>query len=63
MPEPAVLIAHAKLVLDGQVSPVLLWEKHAVVLVIAGLLALMLLALLKRLLFPPRPRIYIQPPP
>ena len=58
MPEPAVLLAHARLVLDGQVSPVLLWEKHAVVLVVAGLLALILLALLKRLLFPPRPRIY-----
>jgi hypothetical protein len=50
-------------VLDGQVSPVLLWEKHAVVLVIAGLLTLILLAILKRLLFPPRPRIYMQSPP
>jgi hypothetical protein len=63
MPEPAVLLAHARLVLEGQVSPVLLWEKHAVALVIAGLLALILLALLKRLLFPPRPRIYMQSPP
>lgn len=63
MPEPTVLLAHARLVLEGQVSPVLLWEKHAVVLVIAGLLALILLALLKRLLFPPRPRIYMQSPP
>jgi hypothetical protein len=63
MPEPTVLLAHARLVLDGQVSPVLLWEKHAVVLVIAGLLTLILLAILKRLLFPPRPRIYMQSPP
>ena len=63
MPEPAVLLAHARLVLDGQVSPVLLWEKHAVALVIAGLLALILLALLKRLLFPPRPRFIMQSPP
>jgi hypothetical protein len=61
VPEPAVLLAHAKLVLDGQVSPVLLWEKHAVVLVMAGLLALILLALLKRLLFPSR-RVIVQPP-
>jgi hypothetical protein len=63
MPEPTVLLAHVRLVLDGQVSPVLLWEKHAVVLVIAGLLTLILLAILKRLLFPPRPRIYMQSPP
>jgi hypothetical protein len=63
VPEPAVLLAHTRLVLDGQVSPVLLWEKHAVVLVVAALLALILLALLKRLLFPARPRIYVQPPP
>jgi hypothetical protein len=63
MPDPSVLLVHAKLVLDGQVSPVLLWEKHPVVLVIAGLLGLILLALLKRLLFPPRPRIIVQSPP
>jgi hypothetical protein len=62
VPEPAVLLMHARLVLDGRVSPVLLWEKHAVVLVLAGLLALILLALLKRLLFPPRPRVYMQSP-
>jgi hypothetical protein len=63
MPDPSVLVAHTRLVLDGRVSPVLLWEKHAVALVIAGLLALILLALLKRLLFPVRPRIYVQSPP
>ncbi|MFZ1103600.1 MAG: hypothetical protein WAN86_12300 [Hyphomicrobiaceae bacterium] len=62
VPAPTVLLAHAKLVLDGEVSPVLLWEKHAVVLVVVGLLALILLALLKRLLFPSRPRVIVQPP-
>jgi hypothetical protein len=62
VPEPTVLLMHARLVLDGRVSPMLLWEKHAVAMVLAGLLALILLALLKRLLFPPRPRIYMQHP-
>jgi hypothetical protein len=61
IPDPTVLLIHTPLVLDGSVSPLLLWEKHAVALVIVGLLALILLALLKRLLFPPRPRIYLQP--
>jgi hypothetical protein len=60
VPEPNVLLTHAKLVLDGRVSPVLLWEKHWVVLVLAGLLALIVLALLKRLLLPSRPRIVVQ---
>jgi hypothetical protein len=62
VPEPTVLLMHARLVLDGRVSPMLLWEKHSVAMVLAGLLALILLALLKRLLFPPRPRIYMQHP-
>jgi hypothetical protein len=60
--DPSVPLAHARLVLDGRVSPMLLWEKHAVAMVLVGLLALILLALLKRLLFPPRPRIYMQHP-
>ena len=46
--------------LDGRVSPVLLWEKHGVVLAAAALLALMLLLMLKRLLFGTRPRIVVQ---
>jgi hypothetical protein len=62
-PDLSVLLAHARLVLDGQVSPLLLWEKHAFVLVIAGLLVLILLALLKRLLLPSRPRVIVQSPP
>lgn len=60
MPDPSVLVAHARLVLDGRVSPVLLWQKHTTALVTAGLLGFILLALLKRLLFPPRPRIVVQ---
>ena len=29
VPDPTALFAHAQLVLDGRVSPLLLWEKHA----------------------------------
>jgi hypothetical protein len=59
--DPSVPLAHARLVLDGRVSPVLLWEKHTSALVTAALLALMLLLTLRRLLFPPRPRVYLHP--
>jgi hypothetical protein len=62
LPEPTVLLSHVRLVLDGRVSPVLLWEKHWIVLVLAGLLALIVLAMLKRLLFPARPRIVMHAP-
>ena len=59
IPDPSVLVSHVRLVLDGKVSPWLLWEKHPVSLAVVGLLALLLLALLKRLLFPARPRIVV----
>ena len=54
------MLAHTRLVLDGRVSPLLLWEKHGVVLAAAALLALMLLLILKRLLFGARPRVVVQ---
>jgi nitrogen regulatory protein PII-like uncharacterized protein len=60
LPDPSVLIAHTRLVLDGRVSPVLLWEKHGIALVAAVLIGLMLLMMLKRLMFGARPRIVIQ---
>jgi hypothetical protein len=60
LPDPSVLIAHARLVLDGRVAPVLLWEKHGIVLVAAVLASLMLLMMLKRMLFGTRPRIIVQ---
>jgi hypothetical protein len=44
-----------QLVVDGRVSPILLWDKHPVVIVAALVLALILLLLLRRLLFS-RPR-------
>jgi hypothetical protein len=45
------------LVLDGRVTPVLLWEKHGLVLVSAALLGLVLLLMLKRAVLGPRPRV------
>ncbi|MET0652700.1 MAG: hypothetical protein ABWY63_09290, partial [Hyphomicrobiaceae bacterium] len=55
VPDPTVLLAHAKLVVDGRVSPMLLWEKHAVWLAAAVVLSLALLMMLKRLVFGTRP--------
>lgn len=40
-----------RLVADGRVSPILIWEKHPGVVVAAALLALILLLLMRRLLF------------
>ena len=59
VPDPTVLLAHAKLVLDGRVSPMLLWEKHAVWLAAAVVLSLALLMMLKRLVFGTRPKIIV----
>ena len=60
VPDPTVLLAHAQLVLDGRVSPMLLWEKHAVWLAAAVVLSLALLMMLKRLVFGTRPKIVVQ---
>ncbi|MET0194148.1 MAG: hypothetical protein ABW200_12350 [Hyphomicrobiaceae bacterium] len=60
VPDPTVLLAHAKLVVDGRVSPMLLWEKHAVWLAAAVVLSLALLMMLKRLVFGTRPKIIVQ---
>jgi len=63
LPDPTQLLAHIRLAVDGRVSPILLWEKHGIALVIAAVLALMLLMLLKRLLVGTRPRIIVQQAP
>jgi len=54
------MLEHVKLVLDGRVSPWLLWEKDPAALVGTGLLALILLLLTRRLLFGTRPKIVVQ---
>jgi hypothetical protein len=54
--DPAAFLDHAQLVLEGRVSPWLLWAKHRVAVVVAGGVGLLLLLLLKRLFIPARPR-------
>jgi hypothetical protein len=49
--DPAALVADVQLVTDGRVSPVLLWEKHPVVIAAAALVLLVLLLMMHRLLF------------
>jgi len=54
--DPGTITRDTQLVLDGKVSPVLLWEKHPAVVVGALVLALIILLMLRRLLFTrPRP--------
>jgi hypothetical protein len=53
--DPGVIAHDLRLVADGRVSPILLWEKHPFVIVGALFLALLVLLLLRRLLFA-RPR-------
>jgi vacuolar-type H+-ATPase subunit E/Vma4/nitrogen regulatory protein PII-like uncharacterized protein len=60
VPDPWQVAAHAQLVIDGKVSPILLWEKHNVFVVTAAILSLVLLSMLKRLLFGRRQKIIIQ---
>ena len=62
MPDPTLMMEHLRLVLDGRVSPLLLWEKHPASLVATAFLALALLLMMKRLLFGTRPRIVVQQP-
>lgn len=59
MPDPNLMLEHLRLVLDGRVSPLLLWEKHPASLVVTAFLALALLLMLKRLMFGTRPRIVV----
>jgi hypothetical protein len=47
--DPRLVLEHAQLVLDGRVSPLLLWEKHPLAVGAAGLLALLLLLTMRRL--------------
>ena len=60
MPDPTALFEHAQLVLDGRVKPLLLWEKHPVAIGTVGFIALLLLLIMKRLMFPPRPKIVVR---
>ena len=56
LPDPSVLFDHAQLVLDGRVSPLLLWLKHPVAISATLVLVLVFALFLKRLLFGRRQR-------
>lgn len=60
VPDPWQVAAHTQLVLDGKVSPILLWEKHNVFVITAAILSLVLLTMFKRLLFGRRQKVIIQ---
>lgn len=51
---PADILADAKLAFDGQVSPILIWERHPVAIFAALIPAIILLLLLRRIFMPPR---------
>ena len=53
--DPGVIANDVRLVADGRVSPILLWEKHPLAIVGLVLVVLLVLLLLRRLLFT-RPR-------
>jgi hypothetical protein len=59
LPDPQVMMERARLVIDGRVSPVLLWEKYPITLLTAGALLVMVLALMKRLLLGTRPKVIV----
>jgi len=59
VPNPGVVFEHAQLVLDGRIAPRLLWEKHAVAMVIAAVLSSLFALLVWRLLVGARPRVIL----
>jgi nitrogen regulatory protein PII-like uncharacterized protein len=60
VPDPWVIAEHTRLVMDGAVAPMLLWEKHPVVLASMALFGLLLLGMLKRLLFGRKATVIVQ---
>ena len=48
---PKAIVEDVRLVTDGRVSPILLWEKHPVVIAAGFAVVLILLLMLHRLLF------------
>ena len=51
-----VVQADLQLVLDRQINPILMWDKHPIAIVAAGLALLLVLLIIRRLLFVPRRR-------
>ena len=51
--DPGAITQDVRLVADGRVSPILLWEKHPLVIVGLLFVALLVLLLLRRLVYAP----------
>ena len=60
LPDPFAALEHARLVTDGKVSPILLWEKHPFFVGALALMALSLLLMVRRLLFGRRQKVIVQ---
>jgi nitrogen regulatory protein PII-like uncharacterized protein len=60
VPDPFAAIEHARYVMDGKVSPILLWEKNPWFVGVIGVFALSLLLMMRRLLFGRRPKVILQ---
>ncbi len=60
VPDPWMVAEHARLVVDGKVSPVLMWEKHPIFIGLIGFVAFILLMMLKRLIFGQRTKVLVQ---
>lgn len=54
--------ADLQLVLERRIEPILMWDKHPIVVVVSGLVALLVLLILRRILFVPRRRSPPTPP-
>lgn len=60
VPDPFAAFEHARLVTDGKVSPILLWEKHPFFVGVFAFMALSMLLMLRRLLFGRRSKVIVQ---
>jgi hypothetical protein len=61
VPDPWQVAAHTRQVIDGKVAPILLWERHPAFVIAAGVFALIMLAMMKRLVFGGRrPKVVVQ---
>ena len=60
VPDPFAALEHVRYVMDGKVSPILLWEKNPFFVGTLGFIALSILLMLRRLLFGRRPKVIVQ---
>lgn len=56
LPNPAIVTRDFQQVYDGEVNPILLWEKHTVLISVMAVLSLLILLILKRIVFGRRRR-------